>query len=132
MRCRAGSSSTTRTLIWRSASSSGRRSFNNVSRMRSNSAGLMIAGVLLALVWFQSDFRTAAKTLTPKGHQGQEPITPIVDAPAAHPLRVALGERLFHDPRLSRDNTRSCSSCHDIGTNGASLNAHDAAASGEP
>jgi cytochrome c peroxidase len=33
---------------------------------------------------------------------------------------LALGERLFHDPRLSHDNTRSCSSCHDLSTNGAS------------
>jgi cytochrome c peroxidase len=33
---------------------------------------------------------------------------------------VALGDRLFHDPRLSHDNTRSCNSCHDTSTNGAS------------
>ncbi len=33
---------------------------------------------------------------------------------------MALGDRLFHDPRLSHDNTRSCNSCHDLSTNGAS------------
>lgn len=33
---------------------------------------------------------------------------------------MALGERLFHDPRLSHDNSRSCNSCHDLSTNGAS------------
>lgn len=27
--------------------------------------------------------------------------------------RIALGAALFHDPRLSRDGTRSCASCHD-------------------
>jgi cytochrome c peroxidase len=32
---------------------------------------------------------------------------------------VALGDRLFHDPRLSHDNTLSCNSCHDLATNGA-------------
>ncbi|HEY3623825.1 MAG TPA: cytochrome c peroxidase [Roseiarcus sp.] len=32
---------------------------------------------------------------------------------------MALGDRLFHDPRLSHDNTRSCNSCHDTSTNGA-------------
>jgi cytochrome c peroxidase len=32
---------------------------------------------------------------------------------------VALGDRLFHDPRLSHDNTASCNSCHDTATNGA-------------
>jgi cytochrome c peroxidase len=40
---------------------------------------------------------------------------------------VALGEQLFSDPRLSRDGTRSCSSCHDIRSNGASANVHDGA-----
>jgi cytochrome c peroxidase len=48
-----------------------------------------------------------------------EPITPIPQAPAADPVRVALGERLFDDPRLSRDGTRACVSCHDTQTNGA-------------
>ena len=33
---------------------------------------------------------------------------------------MALGERLFHDPRLSHDDTHSCDSCHDLSTNGAS------------
>src|SRR5262249_2761779 len=37
--------------------------------------------------------------------------------------RLSLGERLFSDPRLSRDDTDSCASCHDIRTNGA--NARD-------
>jgi cytochrome c peroxidase len=54
-----------------------------------------------------------------------EPITPIVEFVAVDPSKVKLGERLFSDPRLSRDNTRSCSSCHDISTNGASKNRHD-------
>src|SRR6202042_1412727 len=35
------------------------------------------------------------------------------------PRQVALGDRLFHDPRLSHDNTLSCNSCHDMATNGA-------------
>jgi cytochrome c peroxidase len=48
-----------------------------------------------------------------------EPITPIPQAPNADPLKVALGERLFNDPRLSRDGTRTCASCHDTQTNGA-------------
>jgi cytochrome c peroxidase len=40
---------------------------------------------------------------------------PIPDLPRDNPLieeRVALGERLFHDPALSRDGTISCASCH--------------------
>ena len=59
-----------------------------------------------------------------------EPITPLPEPPAADPLRVALGERLFEDPRLSRGNTRKCSSCHDLRTNGASRNMQDTALDG--
>jgi cytochrome c peroxidase len=50
---------------------------------------------------------------------GEEPITPIPQAPAADPLKLALGERLFGDRRLSHEGTLACSSCHDIHTNGA-------------
>lgn len=49
----------------------------------------------------------------------REPITPIPSPPAADPAKVALGERLFADPRLSRDQTTSCLSCHDVRSNGA-------------
>jgi cytochrome c peroxidase len=55
----------------------------------------------------------------------EEPITPIPEPPPADTLKVKLGERLFGDPRLSRDNSRSCSSCHDLRTNGASLRSQD-------
>jgi cytochrome c peroxidase len=44
----------------------------------------------------------------------QEPITPIPLALALDPPRVALGERLFHDVRLSHDNTRACTTCHPL------------------
>jgi len=59
-----------------------------------------------------------------------EPITPVPGPPAADPLKVALGERLFGDPRLSRGNTHQCSSCHDLRTNGASRNVEDTAPDG--
>lgn len=49
----------------------------------------------------------------------QEPITPIPPPPAADPRKLALGERLFGDPRLSGDGKLACSSCHDLRTNGA-------------
>ncbi|MGY3616798.1 cytochrome-c peroxidase [Bradyrhizobium sp. USDA 10063] len=53
----------------------------------------------------------------------QEPITPIPEPPAADPFKLALGERLFADTRLSKDGKLACSSCHDINTNGASRDA---------
>jgi cytochrome c peroxidase len=49
----------------------------------------------------------------------QEPITSIPPPPAADPLKLALGERLFGDTRLSGDGKLACSSCHDLQTNGA-------------
>lgn len=55
----------------------------------------------------------------------EEPITPIREPPPDDPLKIKLGERLFGDPRLSHDNSRSCSSCHDLNTNGASMKSHD-------
>ena len=44
---------------------------------------------------------------------------PLPALPSDNPLiasRVTLGEKLFHEPRLSRTNTISCSSCHQGGT----------------
>jgi len=49
----------------------------------------------------------------------EEPITPIPQPPPADPSKLALGDSLFGDRRLSHDGTVACSSCHDIHTNGA-------------
>jgi cytochrome c peroxidase len=37
-----------------------------------------------------------------------------------NPRKIALGQRLFHDPRLSGSGRLACASCHDIAANGAS------------
>lgn len=50
----------------------------------------------------------------------EEPITPLPEPPQASPLKIALGERLFTEPRLSGNNARSCATCHDLARNGAS------------
>jgi cytochrome c peroxidase len=60
----------------------------------------------------------------------EEPISPVPKALQIDPAKVRLGERLFGDPRLSRDNSRSCSSCHDLGTNGATRLSYDAGLDG--
>jgi cytochrome c peroxidase len=59
-----------------------------------------------------------------------EPITPVPAPPAAEPLKLALGEHLFADPRLSADGSRACISCHDIHTNGATTSRLDKAIDG--
>ena len=68
---------------------------------------------------------TRAQTASLQAAAGEEPITPVPLPPAADPLKLALGERLFADPRLSHDGSRACISCHDIRTNGASANRQD-------
>jgi cytochrome c peroxidase len=60
----------------------------------------------------------------------REPITPIPEPVTTDRLKIRLGERLFTDKRLSHDNSHSCSSCHDIGTNGASRKSHDVGVDG--
>jgi cytochrome c peroxidase len=42
----------------------------------------------------------------------REPLEPLPDPPAADPRAVALGRKLFHDRRLSADDSTACSSCH--------------------
>jgi cytochrome c peroxidase len=44
----------------------------------------------------------------------QEPIVPIPLHVALDAQRVTLGERLFHDVRLSHQNTHACTSCHPL------------------
>ncbi len=45
---------------------------------------------------------------------GNEPIPPIPDSIPLNKHKVILGEKLFHDKKLSADNTVSCASCHDL------------------
>ena len=90
-----------------------------------------IAYLVLALVWLNAAAPAAAQSPTLQPRAGQEPITPIPAARAQDPQRLLLGERLFNDRRLSHSNTHSCSSCHDIATNGASANVLDTP-KGEP
>lgn len=47
-----------------------------------------------------------------------EPLLPIQASSDLNPAKVALGRQLFHDPRLSRDNSISCASCHDLSRGG--------------
>ena len=49
-----------------------------------------------------------------------EPIQPLPDVSELKldPAKVELGQRLFHDTRLSGDDTVSCASCHGLQTGG--------------
>ena len=69
--------------------------------------------------------QVADQLLDFSGANAKEPITPVPKPTPADPRKIALGERLFGDPRLSHDNSHSCSSCHDLRTNGAGRSSHD-------
>jgi cytochrome c peroxidase len=75
----------------------------------------VVAAVAIAQTLPRPPESPSAKAVT-----DQEPITPIPQPPAADPLKLALGEHLYNDPRLSGNGKLSCSSCHDLHTNGAS------------
>ncbi len=94
--------------------------------------GFRTACLLLALVCLNAVAPAIPQSPTLQTPTGLEPITPISAMPAQDPRHLALGERLFSDRRLSHDDTHSCSSCHDIRTNGASANAHDLTPDGRP
>jgi cytochrome c peroxidase len=47
-----------------------------------------------------------------------QPILPLSPVAGLDPGRVALGERLFHDARLSADFSVSCATCHNLSAGG--------------
>ena len=48
------------------------------------------------------------------GERANEPVRPIDLTLETDPAKVALGYALYHDKRLSVDNTVSCASCHEL------------------
>jgi len=54
----------------------------------------------------------------PTGAQTDEPIKPITADTKLDAKKVALGDKLFHDKRLSKDNSMSCASCHNLSRGG--------------
>ena len=64
------------------------------------------------------DYRVAYYNDGLEGERAGEPVRPIVAVAETNPLKVQLGFDLFHDARLSVDNTVSCASCHSLDTGG--------------
>jgi len=76
----------------------------------------------------RSTIATAAAVMVLCAHTTQaaqdnwrgEPVSPLSsDMADTDPRKVHLGEEMFHDPRLSADDTISCASCHNLGSGGA-------------
>lgn len=53
-----------------------------------------------------------------KEDKKNEPIQPLPTSLSVQYDKVALGSLLYHDPRLSKDNTISCASCHQLDMGG--------------
>jgi cytochrome c peroxidase len=85
-------------------------------------AGIRIVAFCLSILLGGTAVAQAPSTLnTPAENSiaGQEPIAPVPPPPPADPRKLAIGEHLFFDSRLSGAGNLSCNSCHDIHSNGA-------------
>ncbi|CAK9889455.1 MULTISPECIES: cytochrome-c peroxidase [Pseudomonas] len=60
------------------------------------------------------------------------PLSPLPAVPELAPQRVELGRKLFNDPRLSRNNSLSCASCHRLERGGADNQARAPGVDGQP
>jgi cytochrome c peroxidase len=74
---------------------------------------LLLLGSLVgpSTIWAQPSSFEVDETRLSKRH---EPIRPLPVSHNESSDEVRLGKLLFHDTRLSADNTISCSSCHDL------------------
>lgn len=71
----------------------------------------------VVLDWIRSERIEMYDDNLPESRAG-EPVRPIALEADTDEAKVALGYALFHDPRLSVDNTVSCASCHELSTAG--------------
>ena len=71
----------------------------------------------IILEWAKN-YRTAYYNDGLAGDRAGEPVRPIAESLPVDAKKVALGMALFHDTRLSVDNTVSCATCHGLNTAG--------------
>lgn len=83
-------------------------------------AGLAVLGSI-SLVHFDEMATTMPVARDSQPEQTVDPMVAITALPTSIQLdrrKLVLGERLFHDPRLSADGTVSCAHCHNLSTGG--------------
>lgn len=72
----------------------------------------------MALAWVKSQREAFYPNPLADKQWTNETIRPVQDSVPVDMRKVILGNLLFHDVRLSADNTVSCSSCHGLNTGG--------------
>jgi cytochrome c peroxidase len=75
--------------------------------------------VILPVVFVVFALSAHAQKNSSESLQIDDPIRPLPEKVDVDPDKLALGKRLFFDPRFSRDNKVSCASCHDFAKGGA-------------
>lgn len=102
---------------------------------------LLLASLLLAgLVLWLSQMNSASQVQTPEitAKLSEPPsanfFSPLPQQEKQRSLRASLGEKLFHEARLSADNSISCASCHNLqrgGVDGTRVSKGVAGAAGD-
>lgn len=88
---------------------------------------LILLAIVAALIWqhfMSSNPVSLTTTKQVEVLQTDEPIQPIPINISIDSNKVALGEKLFQDVRLSSDNRVSCLSCHSFSQGGADRRSH--------
>ena len=70
------------------------------------------------IVEWATKYRTLHYADGLQGKFAGEPVRPIAQSVSVDERKMKLGNMLYHDTRLSSDNTVSCASCHDLSTAG--------------
>ena len=79
--------------------------------------GILLPSSILFFFWPTSHLTTKSKSSDILSNSN-EPIKPIPLSLDLDYQKVELGEKLFFDKRLSKNNTVSCGSCHDLNMGG--------------
>lgn len=82
-------------------------------------AGVVALLLLVFIATWRARVPAAATAPTPGAAVADaafdpEPITPLPQTIALDPAKVALGAKLFHDARLSHDDSVACATCHPL------------------
>ncbi|MBR4597167.1 MAG: heme-binding domain-containing protein, partial [Opitutales bacterium] len=70
------------------------------------------------LDWAKTEREKLSKNSGAANEFQNETVRPLNPAPKTDPQKAALGKELYNDTRLSKDNTISCATCHNLSLGG--------------